>query len=62
MECFFCLLIRAENPEIQPLHVIIQQISSTDGNDSVTRKSILDCAFFSFTTLVPKLFSYNVKK
>lgn len=47
------LLMRAENPEIQPLPVTSQQISSVDGNGgSVPSKPILDCMFFSSTALV----------
>lgn len=52
-----CLLMRAENPEIQPLPAISQQISSVDGNDErVPNEPILDYLFFSSTALVSKLY------
>ena len=52
-----CLLMRAENPEIQPLPAISQQISSVDGNDErVPSEPILDYLFFLSTALVPKLY------
>lgn len=57
---FHCLLVRAENPEIQSLHVIIQQMCTIDGNnDRVTNKSILDFTFLSSTALVSKLLSLS---
>lgn len=60
---FPCLLIRAENPEIEHLYVIIQQMSSIDGNyESVSNKWFLDCRFFSSAALISKLFSSSRSK
>ena len=44
------LLMRAENPEIQPLPAVSQQISSVDGNDErVASEPILDdLSFFVY--------------
>lgn len=50
---FPCLLIRAENPEIRPLHVIIQH-RSTDGNNE--SQSEIAC----FSLLAPSFLSYLV--
>lgn len=51
------LLMRAENPEIQPLPAVSQQISSVDGNDErAPSEPILDDLLFSSTALVSKLY------
>lgn len=51
---FPCLLIRAVNPEIQTLHVIIQHNSSTGGNNEKCAQCF-DCMCFSSMALVFKL-------
>lgn len=60
---FPCLLKRAENPEIQPLPALSQQVSGIDGNDDRgPSKPNIDCVFFSSTALVSKLLSLQRSK